>query len=169
MSERVRVFWMAVSGTLILLLIHASIYQRETILGQGDIVVLELAPVDPRSLMQGDYMDLRFAVVPQIREALRSKASQSGAIILALDQNKVGSFVGLDSGEPLKAKQLRLRFRVRDDEVRLATNAFFFQEGTGWRYEAARFGEFRVNEQGDAILTHLRDEDLGRIGKGSFD
>ncbi|XOT97907.1 GDYXXLXY domain-containing protein, partial [Alcaligenes pakistanensis] len=28
----------------------------------GQTVLLELAPVDPRSLMQGDYMSLNFAL-----------------------------------------------------------------------------------------------------------
>ena len=49
---------------------NQGIFQRERILADGRIVLLELEPVDPRSLMQGDYMALRFAVVDDIRAAL---------------------------------------------------------------------------------------------------
>ncbi|NYT64359.1 GDYXXLXY domain-containing protein [Alcaligenaceae bacterium] len=51
---------------LILAVVNNGIYQREKILSTGASVVLELAPVDPRSLMQGDYMTLNFNVVHQV-------------------------------------------------------------------------------------------------------
>jgi uncharacterized membrane-anchored protein len=44
--------------------------------------------------------------------------------------------------------------------MKFATNAFFFQEGTARRYEAARYGEFRVAPDGELLLTGLRDKDL---------
>ena len=45
---------------LLLLLgyLNWSIYQKEQTLRDGQLVLFELAPVDPRSLMQGDYMYL---------------------------------------------------------------------------------------------------------------
>ena len=45
---------------LILLLgyFNWSVYQKEQTLKDGQLVLLQLAPVDPRSLMQGDYMRL---------------------------------------------------------------------------------------------------------------
>lgn len=53
---------------LLLLLgyLNWSIYQKEQTLRDGQLVLFELAPVDPRSLMQGDYMSLRY------REATRT-------------------------------------------------------------------------------------------------
>ncbi|KAA0891152.1 GDYXXLXY domain-containing protein [Pusillimonas sp. ANT_WB101] len=51
---------------LVLGLANATIYQKEQILAHGERVVLELAPVDPRSLMQGDYMALRFGVAQKL-------------------------------------------------------------------------------------------------------
>ena len=47
---------------LLLLLgyLNWSIYQKEQTLRDGQLVLFELAPVDPRSLMQGDYMSLRY-------------------------------------------------------------------------------------------------------------
>lgn len=47
---------------LILLLgyFNWSVYQKEQTLKDGQLVLLQLAPVDPRSLMQGDYMRLNY-------------------------------------------------------------------------------------------------------------
>ncbi|WP_414673872.1 GDYXXLXY domain-containing protein, partial [Marinimicrobium sp. UBA4509] len=45
-----------VTALAILVLVNFSIYEKEQHLAQGEIMYLELAPVDPRSLMQGDYM-----------------------------------------------------------------------------------------------------------------
>lgn len=43
------------AGIAILALVNASILDKEKLLSEGQVVYLELAPVDPRSLMQGDY------------------------------------------------------------------------------------------------------------------
>ena len=51
-------------------LVNWSVAQKERLLERGRIVLLELAPVDPRSLMQGDYMALQFAIARDTREAL---------------------------------------------------------------------------------------------------
>lgn len=45
-----------VIALVILGLINFSILSFERILNHGQRVILELAPVDPRSLMQGDYI-----------------------------------------------------------------------------------------------------------------
>ena len=57
---------------LVLAVANGSIWQREQLLGSGRVVILELAPVDPRSLMQGDYMALTFAAG---REVTRLRAT----------------------------------------------------------------------------------------------
>ena len=49
---------------------------------------------------------------------------------------------------------------MRIGSVWLGTNAFFFHEGDAERYRDARYGEFRVNEDGEAMLVDLRDKDL---------
>lgn len=38
---------------LILAVVNLAIWQNETLIEHGEILFLELAPVDPRSLMQG--------------------------------------------------------------------------------------------------------------------
>ena len=85
--------------------INWSIYQKETLLAEGQVIYLELAPVDPRSLMQGDYMALRFAIASDIHNALKKssifkgtnqyKKSLDGLVKLSLDKNNIASFVSL--------------------------------------------------------------------------
>ncbi len=55
---------------LALVVVNHGIVQRERILSDGHVLLLELQPVDPRSLMQGDYMALRFAITEDIRKIL---------------------------------------------------------------------------------------------------
>ena len=75
---------------LLLLLgyLNWSIYQKEQTLRDGQLVLFELAPVDPRSLMQGDYMSLRY------REATSdllgdTQVATHGYAVLNIDSNRV--------------------------------------------------------------------------------
>ncbi len=154
--------WFAVlAGVLILAAVNYTVYQREQLLASGRVVLLELAPVDPRSLMQGDYMALRFAVAGEaFGSGELAGVSADGRLVLQLDDRGVGAFVRFDDGTPLAAGEVPLRFRVRAGQPKLATNAFFFQEGTADRYANARYGEFRIDANGEAILTGLRNAEL---------
>ena len=46
----------------ILTFISMNVMKYETHLASGDAVLLQLAPVDPRGFMQGDYMTLSYAL-----------------------------------------------------------------------------------------------------------
>ena len=145
------------AGLAVLAAVNFGIYQRELLLTRGRIVLLELAPVDPRSLMQGDYMRLNFALANQAFPFERRRAALAdGHIIVALDSNWVGRFRRLDDGRPLAPGEIALRYRVRGGQPNFATNAYFFEEGQAGAYEDAAYGEFRVGEDGEMILTGLR-------------
>jgi uncharacterized membrane-anchored protein len=153
------------AGIAILLAVNWGIYQREHLVSGGRVVLLELAPVDPRSLMQGDYMALRFRVAADVQRAHNICDLRDGHLVVALDERGVGSFRRLDEATPLAADEVRLRYRVRAGQLKFATNAFFFEEGTASRYQQARYGEFRVGSNGDMILTGLRGEKLEALGQ----
>lgn len=157
----------------IVALVNYSIYQKEQHLAEGRVVYLELAPVDPRSLMQGDYMALRFGVANQVYAQLPKATDDQpgspkvntadGYVVVALDDRAVGSFARIDDGQPLADNEMKLRYRLRNGEVKFATNAFFFQEGHAQAYEAARYGQFRVDENGELLLADMFDENLLKI------
>lgn len=115
--------------------------------------------------MQGDFMALRFEVANSMRASSPNPLADGGHVVLDRDEKQVGSLTRIDDGKPLAANEMRMRYRVRNGQVKFATNAFFFQEGTAALYEKARYGEFRVDRKGDSILTGLRDEQLGLLGR----
>ncbi|GGX43846.1 GDYXXLXY domain-containing protein [Saccharospirillum salsuginis] len=162
-----RKVWVVASALVVLVLVNLSIAMKEYHLAMGEVVYLELAPVDPRSLMQGDYMALRFALQNDIRNARQNtSATVNGTAIVRLDENRVAQFVRLDDADaPLAENEIRLQYRIRNHWVKIATNAFFFREGTADRYEAARYGRFRVNDDGAPLLVSLHDESLNNLGE----
>jgi len=163
-----RKLWVILIGLVVLAVVNYSIYSREMLVTKGGSVILQLAPVDPRSLMQGDYMALRFAVASEAQDQILSSKQTNGFVILKPDEKGVGRFVRLDDLSALNNGEVRMRYRLRKGQVKFATNAFFFQEGQAKLFEAARFGEFRVNKDGDSVLVEMRDENLQRIGERSL-
>ena len=152
------------AGLAVLGAANWTIQGREKQLAEGAVVLLELAPVDPRSLMQGDFMALRFRIDNEFSGGARAGRSADGRIVVRQDARGVAAFVRQHAGEPLAPGEALLRYRVRGGKLKFATNAYFFQEGTARLYERARYGEFRATPGGDLLLTHLRGEKLERLG-----
>lgn len=153
------------AGLLVLVAVNWTIYGRERLLDTGQVVLLELAPVDPRSLMQGDYMALRYKVADQsFGRGQGTTGAEDGHIVVRLEEHGVGTLVRRDGGEPLAQGEVRLRYRVREGRVKFASNAYFFQEGTAGKYASARYGEFRVAPDGDMLLAYLVDGAFQRLG-----
>lgn len=144
--------------------VNWRIAKFEALLNHGQVVRFALAPVDPRSLMQGDYMALEYAIASDVRTSLMSNSLVSqqmqGQLLLALDEQKVAHFVDFYSGQALGEDQLRVQFRVRGNQIKLASNSFFFEEGQADHFSVAKYGEFRVNDQGELLLVNLLDEHL---------
>lgn len=163
--------------TLVIILgaVNWSIASKEKHLAEGKIVYLELAPVDPRSLMQGDYMALRFQLANEVHSALPKTSenrrwehnidASDGYVVAELDKRSIGSFKRLHQGEPVADKEILLRYRVRNGAVKFATNAFFFQEGHANLYQVARYGQFRVDTKGELLLAAMYDKELNKLGK----
>lgn len=159
-----RKFIILAGAILILGAVNFSIWQKENLLANGRVVLLELAPVDPRSLMQGDYMALRFRIVNDAFGNRKVDTLPDGRIIVAVNDKGIGTFKRMEDGTPLKPDEALMRYRVRNNTIKFATNAFFFQEGHQEYYQRARYGEFRVSDKGDLLLTALRGENLELLG-----
>jgi uncharacterized membrane-anchored protein len=93
-----------------------------------------------------------------------------GYVLVGLDEHQRAAFKRLlaaDDEFHAATGELKLRYRLRAGMVQFATNAFFFQEGTADAYATARYGEFRVADSGEMILTGLRDEHFNPLGKAA--
>ncbi len=138
-------------GALLLVIgaVNGSMLAKERIKRDGERIYLKLAPVDPRALMQGDYMALRF----DIENALQ--VERAGSVTLRLDAQRVAT------ADPDATGGLRLRYRIHQGRPWIGTNAYFFEEGTANRYTGAKYGEFRLDRgTGEAVLVALTDENL---------
>lgn len=163
--------WLACAViALALVAVNVSIWQKEQLLKQGAVMILPLAPADPRSLMQGDYMALNYALTRPLEQMLYQQAvacgatlsapclPASGTLIVDLDAQRHATQARFDQGEPLQANQLRVKYHYNSGSLTVGTNAYFFQEGHGERFAQARYGAFRVGSDGTALLTNLLDE-----------
>lgn len=158
---------------IILALVNWSIAGKEKHLAEGKTVYLELAPVDPRSLMQGDYMALRFRLANEVYTSLpktkdrrrwrHDVAAYDGFVVTSLDERNIGTFKSLYKDQPLSDNEILLRYRVRNGAVKFAANAYFFQEGHGKYYQPARYGQFRVDDKGELLLVAMYDKDLNKL------
>lgn len=155
-SERWRLAVVGATTVVILAFVNVQILGKERIVREGTTVLLELAPVDPRSLLQGDYMALRYAMTNEVALAAVRQGITDGRIVIELDENAVARFLRIYEGGPLAEGQQLLRFRKRGDSVRLASDAWFFEEGTGAGFRRARYGELRVAGDGEAVLVAVR-------------
>jgi uncharacterized membrane-anchored protein len=149
----------------ILAIVNWQIVAKERLLSAGTPMLLELAPVDPRSLIQGDYMRLDYAIAREI--AHRPEWPRDGQIVVAPDADGIARFVRRhESGASLASNEHLLRYRRRSGQIRIGTDAFFFQEGRAHLYTGARYGELRVDDSGDSLLIGLRDAQRRSLGSG---
>jgi len=147
---------------LVLAVVNILIFQKERLAANGQVVFLELAPVDPRSLIQGDYMRLRYEIS---REVESNTAERDGFIVVRLDKDNIAQYVRIhDPQIALEQNELLIRFRQRTFDVRIGPESFLFQEGHAKYYNNARYGELRVSGSGDVLLTGLRGDELEPLG-----
>ncbi len=153
------IFW--ISTLLVLLSINLLIALKEETVAHGRSMLLRLAPVDPRSIMQGDYMILDYEI---FREVPSDELEDQGCVVVTLDKNNVAKFVRLHQKEELKQNEHLLFYRNRGG-MQLGAESFLFQEGDADLYSKARYGELKVNASGTSVLIGLRDEEFKFLGK----
>ena len=147
---------------VILGVVNWSIYKKEQHLKNGKVVYLELRPADPRSLMQGDYMALRYRLENKILRTIEDKKIYDGYIVITLDDKKVAHFKRLYDGG-LASGEVKIRYRYRSYRVKFGTNSYFFKEGTAKKYQHAKYGKFVVDKDGELLLVGLADENVTDI------
>jgi uncharacterized membrane-anchored protein len=156
--KKYRTIVIVVNLVLLLTYFNYSIVKKEEILTDGQLVLLELAPVDPRSLMQGDYMALRYAIPRNIGS---SEISKRGYCVIQLDSNKIARKVRLQADVlPLSEKELLIKYTMPDGwGMNIGAESYFFQEGQGVKYEKAKYGGVKIDPQGNSVLVGLYDKD----------
>ncbi len=158
--------WFLLGGALLTLLVaNGAIWQKENLIAHGAKIFVPLAPVDPRSLMQGDYMSLNFATnndstVPMLADL----GGKRPHMVVKLDARGVASVVRLHTADAaLAADEKLLELTPKDGRWVVVTDAWFFKEGDAALWQNAKFGEFRVLPGGRALLVGMADAELKAI------
>jgi uncharacterized membrane-anchored protein len=156
--------WFILLLNLVLLLAYFnySVVKKEELLKDGQLVLLELAPVDPRSLMQGDYMALRYSISENIDYENYEKMPKRGYCVVRIDSNGIAEKVRfqkdktpLNDGEYIINYTLSGNWRIN---VNIGAESFFFQEGQAEKYEKAKYGGIKIDNNGNSLLIGLYDE-----------
>ncbi len=147
---------------IVLILFHRSMYNKEKIVSEGKLILLELAPVDPRSLMQGDYMTLRYAIASNFNT---DSIFKRGFCIVSLKENGVAKRVRLQENKlPINEGEYGIRYTLSGrNRIHIGAESFFFQEGEGEKYEKAKYGAVKVDTKGNNVLVGLYDENRIKI------
>lgn len=149
-------FWATVAGQIILLLAFVGV--KENALRTGTTVLLQTVPVDPRSLLQGDFviLDYEIAQLPDWMQNLNQ--GQSVYVRLREDQSGVWraqsyySPVKPGSGEVFIKGEVNSRRRL-DFKI----GNYFVPEGTGHVIERSRVVKVQVvvSSEGAAVIKAL--------------
>ena len=163
--------WALLGGSVLTLLVaNGAIWQKQNLIAHGQPLYLALAPVDPRSLMEGDYMRLRFPTVDAHEVSLlRHWGTARPRMVVQLDGRGVATVQRLHTAaQPLAANERLLELTPKDGNWVVVTDAWFFKEGEAQRWQTARFGEFRVLPDGRALLVGMADANLQPIRVDKF-
>ena len=142
-------------------LFGSQIKALEIIKQEGETVLLELRPVDPRALMMGDFMALRYA--EEAPSDLPKDLAPKGQFVLKLDKNKIGTFVRVNDGAALRDGEVKINYIKQKRGVTFGAPRYYFQNGTAESYEAGEYGIFKIAPSGRAILVGLADEEFKLI------
>ena len=131
--------WIIILVNLIVLLglFTYSVVKKERTLSNGNLILLELAPVDPRSLMQGDYMILNYAISENIET---DSIPKRGFCVVKLAENGVAKKVRIqEERTPLNQDEYLIKYHSQEwGAIYIGAESFFFQEGHAEKYEKAK-------------------------------
>lgn len=122
-------------------------------------IFLPLGPVDPRSLIQGDYMVLNFreTIYPPFESI--TALPDRGEVFLRLDADGVAAFSRLAGpADAPGTDEIRVEYLMSGGAIRYCPTSFFFQEGEADAFAAARFAVVLVAPDGQTRLVELADE-----------
>jgi uncharacterized membrane-anchored protein len=145
----------------VLAFFNVSIQRKEAILADGKLLLLKLAPVDPRSLMQGDYMTLQYELTQDINV---ERIPKRGYFVVNLQADGVAGKVRLQTeARPLKNNEFLIKYTLGSNNMNLGAESYFFEEGQSEKFAVAKYGGIKIDNNGNSVLVGLYDEELKKI------
>lgn len=150
-----------VNLVILLFLFNKSIFKKEALLEEGKLVLLKLAPVDPRSLMQGDYMRLNYEITDGVK---LDSITKRGFCVVKFDSINITKKVRFQENvTPLNDDEFLINYTQSDWNINIGAESYFFQEGEGEKFENAKYGGVKIDDKGNSLLVGLYDENLNLI------
>ena len=115
---------------------------------------IKTAPIDPRSLLQGDYMILNYEILEDVRK--EGAELKKGYIRVKINNLKVAEFLRIDEEyNPSKNEEISILFHKNDSNIEIGVNSYLFQEGTGNKFQRAQYAEVIELKNGKLRLKSL--------------
>ncbi|MGW8958852.1 GDYXXLXY domain-containing protein [Paenibacillus sp. NPDC055715] len=131
--------------------------RSETLLATGASIKLKLAPVDPHSLLQGDYVMLNYDISTPFSQDNWNR----GKVKVVLTPGSQGVYIAdrlYQEGEKLANHEVILNGQWDGSRIQYGIENYFIPEGTGRNVEQnAHYAYIRVSQNGDALLERLSD------------
>ncbi|WP_212974556.1 GDYXXLXY domain-containing protein [Bacillus sp. J14TS2] len=137
---------------------------NEMLLKEGTLIKVKLEPVDPRSLLQGDYVTLRYDIstIPDLDNS--SMSNEKVKVVLRENEDNIYGYAGYvyADGEWNRPYKKQLGDVIingktnRPGEVIYGTESFFVPEGEGIELQDnAEIAYLRVGKKGNALLQNV--------------
>ena len=154
--------WLTSIVLLQLVICSLQVGKSEQLLANGDVVKLELQPIDPRSMLQGDYLSLQYKISFPYRTDIEdpNREPRSGKVTVVIEPvgNGVYQFNRLAKpGDTLQPNERIITGRWNGyDQIYYGIETYFVEEGKGIALqEKVKFAEIRLSRSGDALLVKL--------------
>ncbi|MFN5223254.1 MAG: GDYXXLXY domain-containing protein [Bacteroidota bacterium] len=155
-TDRLILALVAIGLVATITLFNISISSKEAILEHGKLVLLEMAPVDPRSPFQGDYMSINYKGLSGFN---LDSIPKSGYCILKNTESNV--YVPLRFEEKINSlggAETPIRYTTDKWSIHIGASSYFFEEGKAAQYDSAKYAGLRVSPSGKSVLVGLYDK-----------
>ncbi len=158
----------------IFLVIGGLIIRQELIIRHGEITILETRPIDPRDLLRGEYVILRYAIEndAKVREAARKDDVDGSKIYIELEENRngVATVKTVYTEKPKNMDGLFIIGEVRQGAVRFPSlEQYYVPEGSGTPIENLNKIYVEISlKNGKSRIVRLLDESLNEINPRDY-
>ena len=107
-------------------------------------------------------MRLRYAISENIKY---DSISKRGFCVVKLGESGIAKKVRIqDDRTPINEKEYLIEYTSKGWRgINIGAESFFFQEGEADKYENAKYGGIKVDNQGNSLLIGLYDENRKKI------
>ncbi len=155
--------WIVILLNLVLIFLYFTfgVVSKEKLLSDGKLVLLELAPKDPRSLLQGDYMQLNYKIA---RDLPYDSIPKRGYCVVKLNADGIADRVRIQKEKlPLNEGETLIEYTIGRFTINIGAESYFFEEGQADKFGKAKYGGVKVDKDGNSVLTGLYDAQLKKI------